>query len=222
MEKERLSIPNKKKLRNLGQFKDMSDEEFDIYYKEKYLDENLLDFSNELEEEIARRRKLLEEDYDFEDMKANDLVQLRSLILAMIQLEDLELEAHELRQDVASNNILILDKINRMMSALRSDISDISEDLQLTRKIRAKSKDVSLAKKWEDLRARASEFYKKKMLYVFCEECRTLLATVWLIYPDEESNILKLKCNKCGNTFNQELSVLYEQKHSNLDDILIP
>jgi hypothetical protein len=70
------------------------------------------------------------------------------------------------------NNILVLDKISRMMSSLRSDISMLSEDLQISKKIRSQSKDASVAQRWGDLVEEARAFYQKKMVYVFCPECK--------------------------------------------------
>src|SRR3990172_2439999 len=217
MERKRFYLPHKNKMRNLVQFRDMTDDDFEEYWAENYenVDEIPFDFED-LERRIEEKIEELSKDYDLDDMKANDMMQLRSLILSVVQLEDLESKDFEIRQDINSANVLTLEKINRMISALKTDVSALSTDLQLTKKIRNKSKEVSVAKRWNDLVDQAYEFAKRKMLYIFCPECNMLLATVWLLYTDEPYSSLSLHCGKCGNHFTEELSSLYEMGNKNL------
>ena len=221
--RKRHFTPTKKRLRNLPQYKRMSDEEFDDWFEETYGNENEeVETLEDMEELIDERFKKINDDYDLDDLKANDLMQLRAMLLAMVQLEDLEEQSYRMRTRIDSANVLVLEKVNRMMSALRSDISMLSEDLQLTKKIRSKSKEVSVAKRWDSLTDQAYDFYKKKMLYIFCEDCRMLLATVWLNFPDNERNIIKLNCDRCSTTHTVMLSPLYETKNKNIQDVTIP
>jgi hypothetical protein len=100
---QRLSSPNKNKLRNLVQYRDLSDEEFEEKFQELLVQQDKLDIDEELdilEERISKKINDLGGDYALEDMKANDMVQLRALVLAMIQLEDLEKESYLLRKDI--------------------------------------------------------------------------------------------------------------------------
>lgn len=218
---ERMTLPNKAKLRNLMQYKDMSDEEFEEAMgtlKEEY------EISPEaLEEQIQIKWEELEKDYDLSDMKANDVAQIRSLILAQLQLEELERVAFALRKDASdATTVQVLDKINGITTRLVKNISDISSDLQITRKIRKQSKEASVIDAINDLKVKAKKFYNQRMLYVFCPECRMLLSTVWLNYNEEEHNSLHLKCNRCGNEFDQPLAPLYLSDNKNLEDVLIP
>ena len=210
-------VPNKKKLKNLKQNQGLTDEEFDKVYDDKYLsvDKNTL-----FEKRIQEKLKEFSDEYDLTDMKVNDKVQLRALAQAEIQLEDLETAAYVLRQEIATDNVLVLEKINNIMSKLRSDISMISNDLQLTRRIRKQSKEASVISYIDTLRDKARKFYKQKMLYVFCPECRMLLATTWLMYPDS-NNSLKTKCGQCGHAFTLDLAPLYETENRNLKDVEI-
>lgn len=221
--RKRHFTPTKKRLRNLPQYKRMSDEEFDDWFEETYGAENEeVETLEDMEELIDERFKKIDDDYDLDDLKANDLMQLRAMLLAMVQLEDLEEQSYRMRARIDSANVLVLEKINRMMSALRSDISMLSEDLQLTKKIRSKSKEVSVAKRWDSLTDQAYDFYKQKMLYIFCEDCRMLLSTIWLNFPDNERNIIKLNCDRCGTTHTITLSPLYETGNKNIQDVTIP
>ena len=148
--------------------------------------------------------------------------QLRSRALAQIQLDDLEQTAFVVRQKTDSTSVQILEKINRILSGLRDDISKISADLQLTRKIRKQSKESSIIDAINDLRSKARNFYQERMLYVFCPECRMLLSTLWLNYSSEEYNKLQLKCKRCKHKFTQDLAPLYKTDNRNVEDVTIP
>jgi hypothetical protein len=215
--KERGVLPDKRKIRNLKQYRDISDEEFEEKFSDVLSSATTM---RGLEERIEKKLEDMAQDYDMEDMKVNDKVQLRALAQAEIQLEDLETTAYVLRQEIADTNVLVLEKVNNIMSKLRSDISMISNDLQLTRRIRKQSKEASVISYIDTLREKARKFYKQKMLYVFCPECRMLLATTWLMYPDS-NNSLKTKCGQCGHAFTLDLAPLYETENRNLKDVEI-
>jgi hypothetical protein len=201
----------------------MSDEEFEKVYIEAYGDEpELAGLPEDFEDRIQEHIDKLGEDYDLDDMKINDMIQLRELVMAMIQLEDLELVALEERQKIDPSNIVVLDKVNRIISNLRSDISSISEDLQLTKRARSRSKDATVADAWKKLTKTAHEFYQKRMLYIFCTECRMLLSTIWLNYNDNEHNQISLYCERCDNIEVVNLKELYNKNNKNLEDVLLP
>jgi len=223
MERQRLYIPSKKRTRNLTQYKGMTDEEFEEFWEERYgeVEEDDQEILEELKSRIKEKLDELEKDYDFSDMKSNDMMQLESLVLAMLQLDDLEKDVYKKRNDLSDSNVLVLEKLNKILSQLRADISTISEDLQLSKKIRNKSKDVSVVQRWEELSKKASEFYKQKMLYIFCPSCRTLLCNVWLLYPDNEKNKVTLYCERCNSKHEVILSELYNTNNKNLEDTVI-
>lgn len=224
MTRERFFLPSKKKLRNLLQYRDMTDDEFNEFFDKEYGESGELNqILDELDRRVDEKIKELGEDYALEDMKANDMMQLRALVLAILQLDDIENETYFLRQNITESNILVLEKLNRMASTLRTDISNTSADLQLTKKIRSKSKEASVQLRWESLTEKAFEFYKRKMLYLFCPDCKMLLSTVWLMYPDNKTNVIKLKCERCNSTHTiSNLYELYEKDNKNVDDIVIP
>ena len=219
---KRSVLPDKKKIRNLVQYRDMSDEDFDKEFEELMLDNMVSSTEEELEERVQENLDEMAEDYDLDDMKANDRLQLRALALAEMQLADLEKATYYIRQNVTQNNVIMIEKLNNTMSKLRSDISKISDDLQLTRRIRKQSQEANVISYIEDIKTRARKFYKERMLYVFCPECKFLLSTIWLLYPDQEHNEIHLECEHCGNKFVQPLSGLYERENKNLEDVVIP
>ena len=221
MGEKRSFTPSKKRIRNLAQYRDMTDEEYDIEYEKLYGTEEVEVEQEDLETLIKVKIDALGVDYDFDDMKVNDMAQLRALAMALIQLDDLEREAFEVRKIITNDNIFVLEKINKIINGLRADISSISSDLQLTKRVRAQSKDVSIANQWKELSQKATTFYKKKMLYIFCTNCRFLLSTVWLLYPDSELNQIKLECRHCGKQFSVNLNELYKTGNRNLEDVVV-
>jgi hypothetical protein len=217
---KRAVLPDKRKLRNLKQYKDLTDEEFEEVYSEEIV-ASISQAEQDLEDRIEEKLTALAEDYDMSDMKINDRLQLRAMAQAEIQLEDLEQAVYMIRQDITKDNVIVIEKLNNVMAKLRSDISSISDDLQLTRHIRKQSKEANVIRHLEDLKAKAMKFYKERMLYIFCPECKMLLATTWLMYP-EMNNKLKLSCDHCGHAWTQDLKGLYKRGNKNLDDVLLP
>lgn len=223
MERTRSFTASKNRIKNLKQFEGMSAEEFGSEFDRLYgsIPANEVDYGA-LEKRIEEHIEQLGGDYDLDDMKINDKIQLRELVLSMIQAEDLEMIVYEERQNVDPSNILVLEKLNKMLSTLKSDISKISEDLQLTKKARDRSKSTSVIERWKELSAKAHEFYKRKMLYIFCTKCNMLLSTIWLNYADGTENMITLKCEHCDNQEIVRLNQLYETDNKNIDNILLP
>lgn len=198
----------------------MSDEEFDEMYKD--LESEEVDEA-ELEEAIEEKLSEFDNDYDLSDMKINDRIILRNLIISMISLEDLDLQFASIRRKLTDSNILLVDRVAGVMSKLRTDISKMQDDLKLTRRIRKEGGEENFMTWLENTRNKAEKFYKQKHLYIFCPKCRRLEATVWLLYPDEATEI-SFHCGnkKCGHEYTVYLSDLYETDNKNLEDVVIP
>jgi len=186
-----------KKMRNLAQYKDMTDEEFDEAMNQKPIE---LDSSEELEQRIEKKLAEFERDYDLSELKINDWDALRALIQAHLTLEDYEQFLFKIRSDsLTENRILSMDKLHRVMSDLRSDISKLQGDLSITRKNRKADQDASLEDYIQSLKEKAKKFYESKMSYIFCEKCSMLLATTWVLYGKEEGNKVILICNRTND-----------------------
>src|SRR5690348_10085331 len=118
--------------RQLKQFRDLSDDEFNQRMAQKALG---LDVSEEFEKRIAKKWQEFEEDYDLSDLKINDKDTLRALIQAQISLEDCEQALFNMRAGGITQTYLInSEKLSKTMSDLRSDISKFQDDLSIKRK----------------------------------------------------------------------------------------
>jgi hypothetical protein len=219
MGKERLVSPTRKKVRNLKQYRDLSDEEFEKEFL-KLSAERTYD-EVDLEEQIDEKLKDFGEDYDLSDMKINDRLVLRNLIIAIITLEELEETFASMRTDISEGNMLMVDRLAGVMSKLRKDISDMQNDLKLTRKIRKEGREESFLAWMDKMKERAAEFYREKSLSIFCPDCRMMLSSVWLIYP-EGDNKISLHCKRCDSFVEVELKYLYDTDNVNLDDVALP
>ena len=223
MTKKRLVSPTRKKIRNLKQFADMDDAEFEKHFEDIVATSERGEADELLEVDVTEKLGEFEDDYDLSDMKINDKLVLRNLIITIISLEDLELEFSSLRDDISERNILLLDRLSNIMSRLRKDISDMQNDLKLTRKLRKEGQEESFIAWLDKVKAYADEFYTEKTLSIFCPKCNYMLSTVWLLYPDEK-NVLILSCgnSKCKNKFEVNLEELYETDNKNFDNVVLP
>ena len=221
MVKQRLHSPSETQLRNLKQFADMNEGDFEEYLQDSVGPTLSRADKKQMEKAIKEKLSDFDDDYDLSDLKINDRLVLRNLIRAIITLEDLENEFYALRKDISNSNILLLDRLSKVMNHLRRDISDMQDDLKLTRRIRKESQEENFATYLENLQEKARKFYRQKMLYIFCPECKRLLSTVWLLQT-EANNVLNLECSNCSNKFATTLSEIYMTDNRNIENVKIP
>lgn len=184
---------SRNKLRNLKQYRDMPDAEFDELFDKKRIG---IEQNEEFEKRIGRKLDEFSKDYDVENLKANDLLTLRTLAQAYITLEDYEHLYYNMRsQGLDLSMIIEFKNLSDMMSTLRSDISKMQTDLGISRKSRKGEKEETVISELERLKTAARTFYEQKMFYVFCPKCNTLLCTAWFLYPEEKNNKLVFTCN---------------------------
>lgn len=240
MATRRIGVANKKKIRNLKQYRDMPNDEFEEIwlenwaekeendtsnYEEEFLKEKIshsLDFENRINSKIDEFSK----DYDIDDLKINDRLQLRTLAQAFIQLEDLEQTHFRVRnQEINESNIAYLRDLNNSMASLRKDISMIQEDLKISRRARKGDKEENLITQFQIMQQKAKTFYKSKMNYIWCPKCKMLLGTIWVHYP-ESNNSISLTCGrtldngtKCGEKVIINLKDLVDKRGTNIDNV---
>lgn len=230
MSKHKRAI-NPKSLRNLPQYKDLSDDEFQEILDAKEEEEvSSLELEEDFEIRIQNKIEQLTEDYDLSDMKSNDLLILRALAQSLISLEDFEQTAYEERQNIGNDNILTIDKMQKIISDLRRDVSNQQTDLKISRKIRKSDDREDVIQTVTSLKDKAQQFYKQKMAYIICPKCDMLLATIWVQYP-EVDNVLTFQCNRrkggrepevlCNHRFSVDTKGLWASKEvSNKPEVL--
>jgi chromosome segregation ATPase len=168
---------------------------------------------------VEERLAKLNEEYDLSDLAANDRMQLVGLAEAMTQLDQYTaLLNRELDQEDDDINISRIKNLQRLISDARKDISSISDDLKISRKIREKSEE-DLTTYIASLKERAANFLEDRLSYIYCTECKTLVATMWLLDYNKggKSNFV---CSKCGQSFLVVHNSL--EKRKNVDDALVP
>ena len=194
-----LAKKSKESLRNLVQFKDLSDAEFEKVWEEyqhKESDEIPVVDMAVLEERIEGMIESFREDYALDDLKFNDTQTLRALIRAMLTLEDYEDILYTVHEGgIGTGNIKLIDGINKQTSLLRKDISRMQEDLRITRRIRKEEKEDSIEAYIVNLQDKANKFYKNKILRAVCPKCGLMLFDGWFLYPESDNKII-LNCNR--------------------------
>lgn len=212
------------RMRNLAQYRDLSDKDFDKAMERKALG---IEVSQAFEKRITEKWEEFEKDYDLSDLKINDRDSFRALIQKQITLEDYEQHLFKMRTEgISEAQLFAMEKFQKAMSDLTADISKIQNDLMITRKVRKSDRDASVLAYMEDLKAKAKKFYESKMSYVFCEKCNMLLATIWTLYPDEERNKLALVCHRtmddgkeCGHKTIVDTKQLLKKRGTNNPEI---
>jgi hypothetical protein len=217
----KFSTPNKSKLRNLAQYKNMPEDEFEELFEKKLAG---VETNKNFESRVSRKIKEISSSYELDDMNSNDIVTLRSLAQALINLEDYEQAAYNLRTDGGINldNITLVEKLSKVQSDLRRDIGEFQDDLKISRRIRKSDKEQSVVEYLDSLKKKAKEFYESRASYIYCPKCNKLLATIWTLYPEEKVNKLTLLCNApdennniCGEKIQVTTKELFEKFGTN-------
>jgi hypothetical protein len=181
---------NPNKLRNMAQYRGLSDEEFQAVIdgmQTKGVGGSSKAFEERIENELAK----FENDYDLSDMKINDRAVLRNLVQSIISLEQYEQDLYLLRESggITADNVLAIQKLQNVMSELRNDISKMQNDLSITRKHRRSDQETSVLAYIESLKEKARKFVEARSQYYFCPKCHTLLSTAWYLYPQEKNEV---------------------------------
>lgn len=221
----RAVVTYKSKLRTLKQYKNMSDQEFEEAVAKKSIG---LVSDKFWEERIQKKIDEFSSDYDLDDLKINDIYSLKALAAAIIRLQDYDNLLGQIQAEgINIDNIILIDKIQKIQTDLRRDISNLQNDLKITRRVRKSEKEESVINFIEDLKVKARKFYQQKMHYVFCPECDTLLFTGWFLFPDKEGNSVVLKCSRkmpdghiCGGTIQISSKKLLERGGTNNPELL--
>lgn len=216
---------NINKIKNLPQYRDKTDEELEAIIESKKV--SVSKSSLALEERIQEKINKFSDDYDLTDLKINDWAILRALIQAILALEDYEQVLYETRQNgIDPNNILVIDKLQKIMSDLRKDISNFQTDLNITRKHRKSDQETSVVAYIDSLKEKARKFYESRMSYIYCPKCSTLLMTAWSLYP-ESNNKIVLVCqqkdkndNLCGEKVTITTKELIKNRGTNNRDVM--
>ena len=175
-------------LRNLSQFQGKTDEEI------------LASLSiDQLDDQVQAQLDALEKDYDFSDMKFNDMVRLKSMAMLMVRLAQSEpvLEERIREGSLESHNAL---KEEQRLKTMRDSIRDLQNDLGILRVKRVEKIEDNPLLLFADVRKRAKHFLKERLIYIKCPDCQIAICTVNFLYPDQ-NNQITLVCQKCGKSY---------------------
>lgn len=219
-------IPSKNQIRTLKQYQGMSEEELDKAYDDLIYDRKVL---NNLEERIQKKLSDFEEQYDTSDMKLNDREGLYELMKAYITLEDMNEASYRLRvqPELTEYDMSRLEKITKIISTIRTDISKLQDDLHISRRVRKGEKEESVLSYIEKLREKAKEYTNAKFGRVYCPNCKMLVGSVWALYPESKKNKVTFHCNRrladesiCDTVIQVSYKDLLDNGMKNIDDVL--
>lgn len=188
---------SKEALRNLIQYQNLSDEEFEKVWEERQakLKEQIPE-KEDLETRIQEMMEDFKADYALDDLKFNDIQTLRALIRALLTLKDYEDTLYEVQKEgIGSDNIRVIDNLNKFISTTRKDISNLQDVLRISRKVRKEEREDSIESYIINLQDKADRFYKNHVFRAVCPECGMMLFDGWFLYPEEDNKII-LECGR--------------------------
>jgi len=205
-------------LRNLPQYRGLTVEELEEV-RTKVIEGDTSHKVNKVLEDF-------EQNYDLSDMTANDMLDLRNLAQYYVYLDTLNTKIDAALLDDTPTDV---DRLIRITEKIQGTVGNLQTSLAITRKQRKSDKEQDIVSAWEDLKIRAKKFLDDRVSYIYCPECRMLLANVWFLYPDEGRNALRLKCNRildadsdevCNHEFTVTSKELKEKDNRNIEGVL--
>lgn len=205
---------NKARLRNLVQYKNLSDQEFNQIW-ETYRQEKE---SPDIELEIQETMNKFSQDYELGDMNINDMLALRELSKIFILLDDL----YEIERDAFENGEMMkISAIGKIRKDLIDNASKIQNDLSITRKSRQNDVGESLDTYLPGILKKARNFLSQRLSYIYCPKCKMLVANTW--FTDyTKLNTLTLTCprEECGHVFSVSSEELAKGRNKNIEGVL--
>lgn len=174
---------------------------------------------SQLYELTNRYLEALTKDYDLDDLASNDELLLNQLATALAQLDVYNEALAVYLEDTDNVDAAKVEKLQKVITAARSDASKIQDDLKISRKAR-KEKTASITEYISDLKIRAKHFLEQRLSYIYCPHCGTLVATLWLLDYTKGSRC-NFVCPHCDRAFlvsDQDLFI----NHTNDNDKLVP
>jgi len=170
----------------------------------------------EKQKRVKEKIRALKKDYDFDEMKANDLEMLNQLAFLMVQLEDVELK---LFSAIKEGKVSEHRELQKLASSIRADILKLQDGLGISRKSRKSSTESSVVEFIKDLKKRASELYDREMIYLFCPETNKLLGTMWIANKQGQHKV-QLWCHDCNkHHFYNPASLAKKKKRNSSDNV---
>jgi hypothetical protein len=205
---------SKNKLRNLKQYKGLSDEEFEGRWEEYTLESDDID----IEDRIETMMEDFSKNYDLRDMNANDTLALKELASIFIMLEDLRKMEWSAR---ASGEVAKLGQLSKIRKDYLDNVSRLQNDLNITRKSRQNDSGETLDTYLPSIQKKAKNFLEQRLAYIYCPECHMLCATTWFNNWELENNML-LICprEECSTHFSAYSRDLRLGKNKNVEGVL--
>jgi RNase P subunit RPR2 len=159
---------------------------------------------------MAKNRRFTEilkdysDKYDLATLSSpNDRANLEMLINNQVIVETIQAKLQELTADDPVDNI---DMIQRLGSSLKDIIErnlQLERALALDRKTRTSDKSESIAEYIVNLKAAAQDFLERRLVRLYCPECKILLARFSIMH-DHSRFTLKVNCNQCNKAVSAE------------------
>lgn len=180
-------------LRNLPQYRGLTDQEFEEAVKGVLTEE-----AAELAQEYYEK---LKEDYVLDDLKANDKFAVEILSYLYAQIHYNQDKINRLQSDISEDKLA---DPTKGISVLVADIEKLTRSaialenqLGISRTVRMKEEGEDIVELVRTVRERAEKYLENKLHYILCPKCHMLLGNVWVLYRTTEGAYeLKFVCKK--------------------------
>lgn len=205
---------HKNSLKNLPQYRDMADEDFEQAW-EKY---NMVVEDSDSDAEIEAIMEKVSQDFELRDMLINDTILLREMAKELVFLDKVGKVERQLLDDGAFAQLRAFSSIKKEHF---DNVSRIQEDLNIKRKQRQNDTGDTLDMYLPSILKKAKTFYEQRLAYIYCPKCKMLCGNAW--FTDwKVYNQIHMTCPRegCEHKFQVTSEYLSEHGNKNVEGVL--
>jgi RNase P subunit RPR2 len=152
----------------------------------------------EFEARFEARLRLYGEQFNIEDLNdANDRSLLHIMIKTELMIDDLQAQIQTLIDDNPVENATNIKKLADLLRDATNTITTLQRTLGIDRKSRRNENVDSPADYIKTLKSAAKEFVDKRLIRVYCPNCKILVARIAPVHK-HTAFTLSVQCNQCG------------------------
>lgn len=167
----------------------------------------------QFEQRLLEKKALYAKNFRIEDLNdANDASTLDNMLKTEIMIDDLQAEIQQLMSEGAVSNASNIKKLADLLRDATATINTLQRLLAIDRKTRKDEESGSVADYINGLKKVALKFVEKRMIKIYCKECKIMVARYSAVH-DHTSFTIETQCSQCKKMIKlsrQEKDVLFD------------
>lgn len=203
---EEITEAKLRRLRNLGYYKNMTDDEIKDKIQQKKSNPNpprIPRIEQEYDDRFQTKIETLQTEFGLDMNDSNDKEMVHNLVKQILQAEnaDRDILSIQARTDKTKEDFMTLKALGDFQRDVQVTIADLQDKLGISRKVRKEKSVDDIPQFIDGVLKKAKDFWDRKTMGVFCSKCEIELVRYWLNFPDTTTLAsFKVQCPHCLET----------------------